>query len=158
MRPEEILRAIPVEPAESEVLLRDWRWLVPEGFRLLCVTRIGDGFLEAPDRSIWWLDAGSAEFVPVARDREDWLERIREPGVLDEWSAGVLVEKLESELSPAGDGQCFTYLQCPILGGTYEPSNFKLVSLHEHFGIWGPIHERLRDLPDGTAVSFEIVD
>ena len=99
-----------------------------------------------------------AEFEPVARDKTDWLSRLNDPRVLADWSARLLVEKLETHGLVAVDGQCFSYLQCPILGGPYEPSNFKSVSLQQHFNIWGPIHEQLRNLPNGTTVRFEVVD
>lgn len=158
MNAEDMLEALPIDSAESDALLRHWRWLIPESFQLLCVTKLGDAFLQAADQSIWWLDVGSAEFEPVAQDRSDWLGRLQDSGILNQWSGRVLVKNLEQHGLRLAPGQCFTYLQCPILGGDYEPSNFMLVTIQEHFNIWGPIHEQLRDLPDGTEVEFEVVD
>lgn len=158
MNAEELLEAFPIAPAHGDTLLRHWRWLIPETCRLLCVTRLGDAFFQASDQSIWWLDAGTAEFEPIAKDRSDWLRRLQDPEILNQWSGRVLVKRLEQHGLRLAPGQCFTYLRCPTLGGDYEPSNFKVVPQAEHFAIWGPIHLRLRDLPDGTEVAIEVVD
>lgn len=158
MTASQLLCATTVDALSSELLLRFWHWLVPDGFRILCVTRIGDAFLEAPDSAIWWLDVGQAHFEPVARNEADWLSRLEDSTLLNDWSARLLVEKIEAAGLSAPEGHCFTYLQCPILGGLYEPDNFKSVPIQQHFNIWGPIHEKLRGLPDGTHVRFEVVE
>ena len=158
MTASQLLGATPVDAKSSEELLRHWHWLVPDGFRIQCVTRIGDAFLEAPDSAIWWLDVGQAILEPVARDMADWNRRLEDSRVLDDWSARLLVEEIEAAGLSAPEGCCFTYLQCPILGGAYQADNFKAVSLQQHFNIWGPIHEKLRGLPDGTEVRFELVE
>ena len=41
----------------------------------------------------------------------------------------------------------------PMLGGKYEPDNFRIYDVVTHFRVWGPIHEQLRDLPDGARLS-----
>ena len=57
-----------------------------------------------------------------------------------------------------GPGECYCYLRLPMLGGGFEPDNFVIRDVVTHFQIWGPIHEQLRDLPDGATVRFEVVE
>jgi hypothetical protein len=32
-----------------------------------------------------------------------------------------------------------------------------VVSYRQHYEAFGPIHERIKDLPDGTRVDFEVI-
>ena len=42
------------------------------------------------------------------------------------------------------------------MGGTYDPSNFKMVPIQTHFKIWGPLLGMVKDLPEGTKVTFKV--
>jgi hypothetical protein len=45
-----------------------------------------------------------------------------------------------------------------MLGGQYEPGNFRIYDVVTHFQVWGPIHEQLRDVPDGATVEFKVIN
>ena len=47
-------------------------------------------------------------------------------------------------------------LDVPVLGGTDEISNFKVVPIQTHFDTWGPILGSIKDLSDGTKVIFKV--
>ena len=151
-----ILACVSLSEADRSTLLQHWSWCVPAGHHLVCVRQLGDAFLSAPDRSVWRLDAGGGTLERVADHELQWRTKLRDPDTVDLWSGRVLVARLiQSGLSLA-PGQCFTYRQSPILGGTYNPSNFKVVSVQQHFATWGPLLESIKDLPDGTKVKFVV--
>lgn len=151
------LEASPVDAVQGHLYLRHWHWLIPIDFSVVCVTKLGDAFLRDPHGSIWCLDVGSAELTLVAANDAQWEALAQDESTRRFWSGHPLVAQLESSgLSPA-PGECYTYLTSPILGGTYEPSNFKVVPVQTHFDIWGPIHEKLKDLPDGSQIRFVVV-
>jgi len=152
----ESLDAESISSERSAVLLRHWHWLIPADFRIVCVTKIGDAFLRDPHGSIWWLDVGAGSLALVAADDAAWQRSASHDQLIDEWSARNLVAAIEAAGIGAGPGHCYTYRVCPILSGAYEPSNFEVVSVEAHFDIWGPIHERLKDIPDGTSVMFQV--
>jgi hypothetical protein len=54
------------------------------------------------------------------------------------------------------EGECYSYLTLPMLGGKYEPDNFTVYPVAHHLRIWGPIHEQLRGLPDGATIEFKV--
>jgi hypothetical protein len=39
-----------------------------------------------------------------------------------------------------------------------KPANFRVYDVVTPFRVWGPIHEQLRDLPDGATVEFAVVE
>ena len=113
--------------------LRYWHWLVPRDFEVVCATCLGDAFLRDPHGSIWWLDVGGAELQLVGQPG-DSETRLEDPEQVNLWSGRVLREKLEEAGLRLEPRQCYTYLTHPILGGSYEPSNFRVIPLHTHFG------------------------
>lgn len=151
------LEASPVYAAQGHLYLRHWRWLISIDFSVVCVTKLGDAFLRDPHGSIWYLDVGSAALTLVAANDAQWEALARDESTRRFWSGHPLVAQLESSGLIPAPGECYTYLTSPILGGTYARSNFKVVPVQTHFDIWGPIHEKLKDLPDGSQIRFMVV-
>ncbi len=147
---------IPQSDLDWPDLLGSWAWLLPREVTVWIVSRFGDLFLVVDDGSVQMLDVGVGSLVKVADSREDFARRIDEPGNADDWLLIPLVDELVAAGIKLGDGQCYSYWQLPVLGGTYSSENVKVVSLEHHFKAFGPIHEKIKDLPDGTKVKFEI--
>jgi hypothetical protein len=149
---------VPLAGVDIGAMLEFWRWLVPELHRPLFATALGDLFLTDPDGRVLWLDVGSGELQSVADSLAEFERATADPDNASLWFGGALVEQLRSAGKVLGLGECYCYLQLPILGGEYKSGNFRVYDVVTHFRVWGPIHEQLRDLPDGTQVKFKVVE
>jgi hypothetical protein len=123
---------------------------------VVCVTQLGDAFLERSDGSVWFLDVGGGAVEQVATRESEWRQLLGDPERVDLWSGRALTERLRKHGLSLADGECYTYWQSPMLGGEYEPSNFRVVGVQEHFDIWGPVLGMVSDLSDGTQVRFVV--
>jgi Domain of unknown function (DUF1851) len=139
-------------------MLEFWRWLIPETCRPLFATALGDLFLTDPDGGVLWLDMGVGELQVVAADEAEFRRAVANPDNESLWFGAVLVDRLRAGGKVLRPGECYCYLRLPMLGGEFEPDNFLIKDVVTHFQIWGPIHEQLRDLPDGATVRFEVVE
>jgi len=139
-------------------MLKFWRWLIPETHRPLFATALGDLFLSAPDGSVWWLDVGDGQLQAVAASEDEFRRAVTDPDNNCLWFGAALVDQLRAAGKVLAAGECYCYLQLPMLGGEYEPDNFRVFDVVHHFQVWGPIHEQLRDLPDGATVEFKVVE
>jgi hypothetical protein len=149
---------IPLVGIDVDQMLECWRWLIPETHRPLFATALGDLFLTAPDGSVGWLNMGTGRYQAVAASEEEFQRVVQDPDNNSLWFGAVLIDELLAAGKILGPGQCYCYRQLPMLGGEYEPANFVIYDVAHHFRVWGPIHELLRDVPDGTTVEFEIVN
>lgn len=151
-----VLEPVSLSGVDCEKLLRHWTWLVPPDSQVICVTQLGDAFLERADGSIWLLSVGLGSVERVANHELEWRQLLRDPEQVDLWSGRVLTGKLRNQGLSLAAGQCYTYWQCPMLGGGYDFSNFKVVGVEQHFDIWGPFLGMVKDLPDGSQVKFVV--
>jgi hypothetical protein len=137
-------------------LLSSWAWLLPRELSVWLVNRFGDLFLTYTDASINMLDVGRGAVSRLAKDREEFACLLDEGNNATDWLAIPLVEKLVAARLLLGPGQCYSYIRLPVLGGDYTVENTRVVSLTQHYRAFGPIHEKLKDIPDGTAIEFDV--
>ncbi|WP_169787963.1 T6SS immunity protein Tdi1 domain-containing protein [Caldimonas brevitalea] len=117
----------------------------------------GDVFFEAPDRSIHWLDTGQGQLAQVSDTRDLFLAALRDDAGA-EWFLAPVVDQLLAEGKLLAEGQCFAFKVLPILGGTYAAENMVPMSAAEWYGFSGHVHHQIKDLPEGTSMSFKISD
>jgi hypothetical protein len=149
---------IPLDGIDKEQMLQFWRWLIPASRTLLFATALGDLFLTDADGQVFWLDVGSGRLQQIAANEAEFERAARDPENISLWFGAVLVDELRAAGRVLGPGECYCFLKLPLLGGEYEPDNFRVYDVVTHFRVWGPIHEQLRDLPDGTTIEFEVVE
>lgn len=149
---------IPLAHVNLDALLVHWRWLLSPELRPLYATLLGDLFLESKDGQVLWLDVGSGALEVVAKDREQFEKLLTDPENVDLWFGRPLVDSLRKANMNLNPGECYSHQMLPILGGEHEPANFRIVDLQTHFDTWGPIHEKIKDLPDGTTIELKVVE
>jgi T6SS immunity protein Tdi1, C-terminal len=149
---------IPLVGIDTELMLESWRWLIPSTHRPLFATALGDLFLTDPEGQILWLDMGDGQLQQVAASEAEFVRAAADPDNSSVWFGAVLVDELRAAGKVLGPGECYCYLLLPMLGGEYEPGNFRIYDVVTHFQVWGPIHEQLRDVPNGATIEFEIIN
>ena len=102
------------------------------------------------------LDVGVGSLEKLADSCDRFSEMIDEGNNADDWLMIPLVDKLVEAGVRLGPGECYSYLQLPVLGGDYTVGNTRAVSFPQHYKAFGSIHERIKDLPDGTRVKFDV--
>jgi hypothetical protein len=145
---------VQLDDIDQTMLMEFWRWLLPEPLRPWFATALGDLFLRDPSGQVVWLDMGSAELPPVARDEDHFRDLLRNPENAGLWFGKSLVDSLRASGLVLRPGEVYSYQTLPILGGEYTPENFRVYDVVTHFRVWGPIHEKLKDVPDGASVQF----
>ena len=131
--------------------------MLPPQFRVWLLTRTGDLFITVPDGSIHMLDVGAGTLKQVAKSRDECCIKMDEPGAADDLLMIPIVDKLVASGVVLGAGQCYSFRQLPVLGGTYTSENRMAFPIREHFGGWGSVHRQMTDLPDGSHVIIKPV-
>ena len=137
-------------------LLSYWAWLLPHEVTVWIMNRFGDLFLVVKDGTVHMLDVGGGSLQKVAESRDDFAVQIDHGDNANDWLMIPLVDKLVAAGVRLEPGQCYSYRELPILGGDYTVDNTQVLPIPRHYKALGPIHEKLKDIPDGTHVQFTI--
>lgn len=137
-------------------LVASWHWLLPAEFTVWMMTRFGDLFLKTSDGRIYRLSLDNGALTVVAESMDEFGDKLDEPGVANDWFLIPLVDELAAAGKTLEPGQCYAFIQIPILGGDYDIRNVTVRRVTDHYAALGPIFERLKDIPDGTTVCFDI--
>jgi hypothetical protein len=147
---------IPLDGIDSGALLEHWRWLVPQNLQPWFATALGDLFLHDEEGRVWWLDVGMGQLECLAGDEQEFAELLSDPDNRVVLFGEAFIDALGAAGITRSAGECYSYQVLPILGGKYETDNFRVYDVATHFRVWGPIHEKIKDLPDGAEVVFEV--
>ena len=137
-------------------LFASWHWLLPSEFMPWMMNRFGDLFLKTHDGKIHRLALDDGSLSVLAESKEQFCDKLDEPGVANDWLLIPLVDELVAAGKTLKEGQCYAFVQIPILGGDYVVENVAVRDVAYQYAALGPIFEKLKDVPDGTRVSFEI--
>jgi hypothetical protein len=148
---------IDYDELDWSTVLQEWTWLLPAEFRVWLLTRTGDLFITIADGSIHMLDVGAGELRRVAGSRDEFCVKIDEPGIAQDWLMIPIVDRLVASGAVLAPGQCYSFRQLPVLGGTYDADNRMAFGIREHFGGWGSVQRQISELPDGSEVVIKLV-
>lgn len=134
-------------------LLASWAWVLPDEFTLWFANLFGDLFIVLDDGSVQKLDVGTGALEKLAESREAFSEAMDEVGNASDWLMIPLVDDLVAAGVTLAPGQCYSYVQLPVLGGDYTVANIRVVSIDQHYKAFGPLHERIKGLTSGTQAT-----
>ena len=143
----------PVTNIREHDILASWRWLVGPDAQPLLLTVLGDLFVEQPTGEVSFLDTYEGSLKRVSDSRDEWKRLLQDPGNLHRWFAPDLVAALHARGLRPTEGQSYSPIHPPVLGGTMDAGNFECVPWHVHFIPMGQLHEQVKDLPPGTPIA-----
>ncbi len=139
-------------------LLASWNWLLPEEFTVWVMNRLGDLFIITNDGVVHMLDVGAGSFKQIAANKDEFCNMMNDPAfAANKLMIPVVDSLVQSELA-LSNGECYSFKMLPVFGGKYTVDNFVVKNAACHFAAFGPIHEKIKGLPDGSRVAFKIAN
>lgn len=138
-------------------LLEPWYWKLPNSFQMWLVNKLGDLILVLEDEQIYFFDIAAGTIEWIAEDRDDFVEKINEDDNAELWLGISLVDGCIASGMTLTQNQCFGYITSPVLGGEFEVSNLEPTELRLYYSIHGQIHEQIKDVPEGSTVTLNIL-
>lgn len=133
-------------------LIQDWEWLLADSYKPFRISSFGDMFLKDKEGMVFILQTDFANLKPIANTSEEFYQNCSLKENLEDWfMIDLILEKKQSGIE-LKKGCVFSYIKPPILGGNHESDNFEQTAMEVHFSLLGQIHEKVKDLPDGTRV------
>jgi hypothetical protein len=147
---------LPQDGHDWSSFLSGWGTVLPQDFTIWIVNRLGDLVIVLPDESVHLFNVGLGKLTRLADSRDHFVSLIDEADNANQWLAVPLVDACVASGMTLGVGQCYGFKVPPMLGGSYDVTNFEPTSLAVHYGFLADIHRQTKDLPDGTPIRVVI--
>lgn len=122
------------------------------------MNRFGDLYLKTDDGKIHVLSLDDGSLRCLANSNDEFCDKIDAGETANDWFMIPLVDRLVAAGKTLGPGECYAFVQIPLIGGDYTIENVEVRTVEFQHAALGPIFEQMADLPDGTAVEFKIRD
>ncbi len=142
-------------------IFQHWSWLFTEEttFNVWLLTKFSDLFVHMDDDSIWRLDSGAGTFDPIAKNKNEFYELIENYENFNLWFLPGLISQLESEGKKLKIRQCYGFITpTGFREGSYAVPNIKVCDLEEYLIAMGDLWGKLKNVENGTKVSFKLTE
>ena len=149
----------PVRNLGAGDALEAWRWLTGKSASVALLTSMGDLFFTRSKgllrrKAVYFLDTYEGTVEVASSNWQEFKDRVGSgDDVPGHWFKYELLIELVAEYGGLRDGEVFSPTHPPILGGSYEVSNFARTEWAVHVGLMGQIHEQIKGLPEGAPIQ-----
>ena len=151
MKPNKI--TIDIYTLDWKILLNAWAWLLPKSYTPVLVTAFGDMFLADEQGCVDFLDLISGKIARVANSVEEMQRLINVRENQKKWLMTEVFAVLQAQQIYLNEGECYSFVRPPILGGKLEPKNIEVCDIYTHVSMAGQIHRQVKNLPAGTKIT-----
>ncbi len=148
-----------VQPGDEAIraAAKAWEWRLPEPWKPVVCSAIGDIFLKKGNDEVWWLDCGRNMLERIA-DNEQIFSTLLDADHTEAWFLPPLVEALRQSGKILSARQCYSFTILPIFAeGKYESQNMHVLPAQAHYCLTADLHRQIRDMPDGAKIELKIV-
>ncbi|MGE0388126.1 MAG: T6SS immunity protein Tdi1 domain-containing protein [Gammaproteobacteria bacterium] len=139
-------------------ILEGWGWTGAKPAMIVETNKFGNVIFRALDGFFWRICPEELTCEVIADSDDAFAELKRDADFLEDWCMSRLVKEAELEFGAQADGRCFCLKMPAVLGGTYSVENVGTISVGELLRFSGDVAEQIKDIPDGSQVSFKFVE
>jgi len=141
-----------------DVIAEAWGWtgIVPK--EVVGENDFGNLIIKAIDGRYWRLCPEDLYCEVVANSRSELDTLSTNQDFLRDWYMTAQVEEAKLKLGALPEGRKYYMVTPGPLGGSYTADNFQSLDLPELVRLSGDIARQIKDLPDGSEISFKVVD
>ncbi len=141
----------------SDVLIK-WTWLIGTDKSVVDLTKMGDAILVNSENKLFFLDTGNGTIEELSISYSDYRNWRLSHEELRFLFLSDLLDQLILHGLLLTNGKIYSYTLLPLVGGEYNVGNVFVLDILEHFQLTGDLHYKMKDLPNGTSVEFQITD
>ena len=133
-----------------------WAWIGLDPSEVVAENDFGNLVVRDFSGRYWRICPEELACEVIAGDRAAYDALVQDPEFITDWTMDALVQAAQASLGPLAPGQKYSLATPAILGGRYETSNIKTISLIELIRFSGDVGFQIKDLPDGTEIVIKV--
>lgn len=144
---------VSVPPDQLATLLRDWTWLLGADASPFLVAAAGDVFFTDARGAVHVLDIEEARHECVADSMAEFRLGLRDASTAQRWLGVDRYARAREAGVALPAGSFFSFITPLCLGGEDSVDNLEASDPVVTVSLLGQIHDRIRDLPEGTPLT-----
>src|SRR5436190_7230937 len=145
--------AIPLDGLDTTRLLADWRWLVPQDYVPIHLSKFGHWFFCSPDGRIHHLNIIEGSLLQVAKSRAQFEAMKGDEQIRNEWFQIVFVCRCEAEGLLPNPEECYGWRVHPMVGGKLEFENIQVFSLPSYQSLIGQLLQKCKNVAPAAPIT-----
>ncbi len=139
-------------------IAKSWGWIGIDPVEIVGENDFGNLMIKDSNEKYWRLCPEDVYCEIVANSREELEQLSKDQEFLEDWYMKALVDQASEHLGPLREGQKYHLVTPGALGGEYAISNIKIAPLAEQIRFSGDVARKIEDLPEGSQITFKVVD
>ena len=141
-----------------EALKSAWGWVGIRPQKLYWINKFGNLIIKDQAGCYWLLRPEDLSCKIIAWTDIEIKNLWKDNDFIVDWEMFSLGEQAEAEFGKNEEGACFYFVISPVLGGEYELSNIRTITIIELIISSGDMAEQIKDLPNGAKVKLVVKD
>lgn len=146
------------EGVDMETLLDDWLWAMPEPFRPVLLTAMGDVFVQGQSGAVYFVDMVEGHITQVSGDGPSFEALLTDPEFVTAHMFPARIVQLRNAGKTLQPTQVYSHDHPLALGGEDDNENMVPSDVAVHVSIHGQVHRQIRDLPEGTPIENIVIE
>ena len=139
-------------PEQFETALSSWNWLPIEGKEPFLANALGDVFFTSAE-GIHFLDKIDGTLLKLCNTKEELQSLLNTKEGQETYLWSPIIQALSTTELHTEENEVFDFEINPILGGEIDLPNITTSDFVVATNLAGQIHEKVKDLPEGTSIS-----
>ena len=139
-----------------KTIRESWGWTGLDPVQVVATNAFGALILRAGNGSYWRIRHEDLSCEMVAKSEREYESLWANAEFQVDWQMSRLVRIAEESLGVVASDCCYCLKVPAVLGGTYHRENFATVSRRELTALSGDVARQMKDLPEGSTVTFKI--
>ncbi len=134
-----------------------WGWIGIRAVEVIKENDFGNLLIRDASDRFWRLCPEALSCEIVASNKEQFDELLSDQEFILDWHMSLLVDVAKKELGELSEGRKYYLVNPGKLGGKYDISNIKSITLAELISLSGHLGYKIKDLPPGAKVKLKVV-
>ena len=135
-----------------------WGWSGIDPEEVVGENDFGNLIIKDKAGKYWRLCPEDVYCEVIANNYEELNILSHDQDFANDWHMVNLVNIAKEQLGPLKAGQKYHLIIPGILGGEYDISNFRIVSIIEQIRFSGDIGKQIQELPDGANIELKVIE
>jgi hypothetical protein len=138
------------------IINKFWDWIGVNAKEIINTNEFGNIIFKSDRDEFWRICPEELSCNLIAKTHDEYERLTQDSDFKTDWEMKTLVDLALSVLGSLNSDEKYCLKLPGVLGGEYKANNLGKITFKEQIEFAGELGEKIKDLPDGTKINFQI--